>query len=624
MCGIVGYVGKRPAVDLLIQGLKRLEYRGYDSAGVALLKDDKIAVERSEGKLERVEKLLNGHADRYTDVVCGIGHTRWATHGKPTTQNAHPHRTGHVVLVHNGIIENYQEIKRELIARGHVPQSQTDSELFGFLVLEEMDRGLSLVEAVRKSFLRLHGQCSVVVMSEREPGVIVGVRNGSPMVVTEDPKGGMFLASDAQPLLALSRDVVFLEHGDVVVSDGKSIRYVELQSGKPVARKTTRLDWSVERLDKQGYAHYMLKEIFEQPTALIDTLNSMLERAKTEPFPLAAQPGVALLDKAREITLVACGTSWHAALVGKYWLEKIGGVRATVELASEFRYASPVLGPDSLVITISQSGETADILAVVNQLKARGVPSLGITNVRNSTLSREADAVFYTSAGPEIGVAATKTFSAQLMTLILMSGYLGRKRGEKPAQGASVQALFDSLLQIPSLFSDYVQADSALAKTIRETARSVKDMKGFFFIGRGTSFPLALEGALKLKEIAYVHAEGYAAGELKHGPIAMIEKEMAVVVIAPRDLWRDKTVSNLEEVKARGGRIIAVGDPLDGELKALADHWLPLPACVKDLDENLLPFLITPVLQLLSYELAVLHGTDVDQPRNLAKSVTVE
>jgi glucosamine--fructose-6-phosphate aminotransferase (isomerizing) len=619
MCGIVGYVGTRPAVDLLLQGLKRLEYRGYDSAGVALLKGVKIEIEKSEGKLERVEKLLNGHAARYTDVVCGIGHTRWATHGKPTTQNAHPHRTGHVVLVHNGIIENYQEIKKELIARGHVPQSQTDSELFGFLVLEEMEAGKSLVDAVRFSFLRLHGQCSVVVMSEREPGLIVGVRNGSPMVVTHDPQGGMFLASDAQPLLAVSRDVIFLEHGDVVVSDGKKTRFLSLESGQVVDRVATRLDWSVERLDKQGYAHYMLKEIFEQPTALIDTLNGMLDRARTEAFPLAAQPGVALLDKAREIVLVACGTSWHAALVGKYWLEKFGGLRATVELASEFRYASPVVGPDTLVITISQSGETADILAVVNQMKGKKVPTLGITNVRNCTLSREADAVFYTSAGPEIGVAATKTFSAQLMMMILMSGYLARKRGD-----AVAQPIFESLIQVPSFFTDYVQPDGALAREIQATARAVKDMKGFFFIGRGTSFPLALEGALKLKEIAYVHAEGYAAGELKHGPIAMIEKDMVVVVIAPRDLWRDKTVSNLEEVKARGGHIIAIGDPGDHELQALAEHWLPLPACVKDLDESLLPFLITPIVQLLSYELAVLHGTDVDQPRNLAKSVTVE
>ncbi|OFZ53521.1 MAG: hypothetical protein A2428_12800 [Bdellovibrionales bacterium RIFOXYC1_FULL_54_43] len=630
MCGIVGYVGKRPAVEILLAGLKRLEYRGYDSAGVAFFREEKIEIHKSEGKLENVEKLLNGRAPAYQDVCCGIGHTRWATHGKPTTQNAHPHRTGHVVLVHNGIIENYQEIKREIISKGYRPESETDSELFGFLVLEQMDRGASLMEAVRQSFARLQGACSVVIMSEREPNVVIGVRNGSPLVAAADPAGGTILASDAQPLLQFTRDVVFLEHGDIVLGTEKGLRFFELETGKPVARASSRLDWSVEKLDKQGFPHYMLKEIYEQPTALMDTLNGFLDRARTDSFPLAAsQPGVALLEKAREITLVACGSSWHAASLGKYWLEKWARVPVTVELASEYRYRDPVLGANALLIGISQSGETADTLAVIREARKQGIPTIGITNVRGSTLSREADATFFTFAGPEIGVAATKTFLAQMLGLLIFSGFLSLKRDGWHAGSLvsldSVSRLFEDMIRIPHLLSDFLGNGSSatgLAGVIRKIAAELASAKGFFFIGRGYSFPVALEGALKLKEIAYVHAEGYAAGELKHGPIAMIDREMVVVVLAPRDQWRDKTVSNLQEVKARGAIILGIGNASDEELIGLCDHWIELPS-VK-VDESLVPFFLTPVIQLLSYELALLHGTDVDKPRNLAKSVTVE
>jgi len=630
MCGIVGYVGARPAVEILLKGLSRLEYRGYDSAGVAVFRNGVIDVQKAQGKLENVAKLLEGTGEKaalYKDVTCGIGHTRWATHGKPTTQNAHPHRAGHVVLVHNGIIENYQEIKRDLIARGHVPQSETDSELFGFLVLEEMDAGKSLFEAVRSSFTKLEGQCSIVVMSEREPDTIIGVRNGSPMVAAQDPRGGVILASDGQPILEVTRDVVFLEHGDMIVGKKDGMEFFDLKTGKKVERKPTRLEWSLDKLDKAGFPHYMLKEIHEQPATIVDTLNAMLDRAHADAFPLAKQPAVGILEGARELTLIACGTSWHAAMVGKYWIEKFARIPVSVELASEFKYRDPVLGQGHVVIGVTQSGETADTLAAIRQVRSQGIKTLGITNVRGSSISREADAVFYTSAGPEIGVAATKTFTAQMLVLYLLAGYLGLKRhvGNNARMVQMIQKAFEDLIQLPHFLTTNLERDGEFSKNIAAAAKAVSGSKGFFFIGRGYQFPIALEGALKLKEIAYVHAEGYAGGELKHGPIAMIDKGMTVVVLAPHDSWRDKTVSNLEEVKARGATILGIGDSQDEKLKSLCDHWIPLSHdFTSKIDESLLPFVTTPALQMLSYELAVLKGTDVDKPRNLAKSVTVE
>jgi glucosamine--fructose-6-phosphate aminotransferase (isomerizing) len=618
MCGIVGYVGSRPAVDVVVGGLRRLEYRGYDSSGVAHFSGNRIEITKSEGKLQNVENLLRSVATAPA-ARCGIGHTRWATHGKPTTQNAHPHRTGHVVLVHNGIIENYQEIRGALVARGHNPVSETDSELFGFLVLEKMDAGKSMLDAVRESFLQVQGACSIVVMSEKEPGRIVGVRNGAPMVAAVDPQGGVILASDAQPILEYTRDVVFMEHGDLVIGTAAGMEFRELESGRPVSRSTTRLDWTPGALDKQGFDHYMLKEIHEQPASMVDTLNGVLDRARAESFPLAAQPAVELLSGARRITIVACGTAWHASMVGKYWLERWMRVPVTVELASEYRYRNPVIDPGMLVIGVSQSGETADTLAVIQELKRQGIATLAITNTRGSSLSREAQATVFTSAGPEIGVAATKTFTVQMLALLCFAAAIGKQRLD-PAGRAELETVFAQLVRMPHLLEDYLA--SALRPTVQSIAREIQRSRGFFFIGRGTSYPLALEGALKLKEIAYVHAEGYAAGELKHGPIAMIDGEMVVIVLAPTDAWREKTISNLEEVKARGARVIGVGHPGDEMLKKVSHHWIPLPAA--ELHESLLPFVLTPVIQLLSYELAVLKGTDIDKPRNLAKSVTVE
>ncbi len=625
MCGIVGYVGNRPAVEVLVRGLRRLEYRGYDSAGVAFFRDDHVEIHKAEGKLANVEGIL-AEIPHTADARCGIGHTRWATHGKPTTQNAHPHRTGHVVLVHNGIIENYQEIRRDLVARGHQPVSETDSELFGFLVLEQMEAGRALREAVTESFRHVAGACSVVVMSEKEPGAIVGVRNGSPLVAAVDPNGGVILASDAQPLMEYTREVYFLEHGDVVVGDEGGIGFFSLSDGTPVERASSVLDWSPAALDKQGFDHYMLKEIHEQPSAMVDTLNGLLDRASSESFPLAAQPAVQLLSAARQIIIVACGTAWHASLMGRYWLEKWAQVPVSVELASEFRYRDPVVDSSTLVIGVSQSGETADTLAVIQELRRKGVPTLAVTNTRGSTLSREAQAAVFTSAGPEIGVAATKTFTVQMLTLLCFAAHLAKVRAGagEGARKLSVEMdeIFSQLLRIPHLLSEYLDESGEMRKAVRAVARKLLPLKGFFFIGRGYCFPLALEAALKLKEIAYVHAEGYAAGELKHGPIAMIDQDIAVIVLAPTDTWREKTVSNLEEVKARGAQVLGIGSPEDESLQKVSHHWVPLPSV--SLHESLLPFVVTPVIQLLSYEIALLKGTDIDKPRNLAKSVTVE
>ena len=623
MCGIMGYSGKLPVVDVLIKGLKRLEYRGYDSAGVAYLENDQFTVRKSEGKIVNVEKLLAEGEGKNSHL--GIGHTRWATHGKPTTQNAHPHQTEHVVLVHNGIIENYQEIRKDIQGRGYNPKSETDSELFGFLVLDEMKKGAKFVDAVRSSFSKLEGQCSVVIMSEKEPGTLIGVRNGSPLVVGRDSEGGVVLASDAQPILEYTQDVFFLESGDMVICKDGGLEFSDFQTGEKIDRKETHLDWSAEELDKQGFPHYMLKEIHEQPNTLIDTLNGVMDRANTDPFPLAAQPGVEILENADEITLIAAGTSWHAASVGKYWIEKWAGIPVNVELASEFRYRTPVFRGNAVVVGVSQSGETADTLAVIAEMKKLGVATIGLTNVRGSTITREADAAFFTSAGPEIGVAATKTFMAQLGVLISWAGYLGIKK--KKLSSDEARKIFDQLIQLPHLLQRELETDGQLIASSKKIAKALQNKKGFFFIGRGYSYPLALEGALKLKEIAYVHAEGYAGGELKHGPIAMIDEGMVVVVLAPSDKWREKIVSNLQEVKARGAIILSIGSPSDEALREQSDYWMSMELPKnqgKGLDEALFPFLLAPAIQLLSYDIAVLKKTNVDQPRNLAKSVTVE
>jgi glucosamine--fructose-6-phosphate aminotransferase (isomerizing) len=628
MCGIIGYVGPRPVVPVLIEGLRRLEYRGYDSAGIAFFRGPIIEIKKSEGKLANVEKLVqatDGNARVAGMASCGLGHTRWATHGKPTTQNAHPHRTGSVVLVHNGIIENYQEIRDEIVAKGFQPASETDSELFGFLVLDALKSGKSFQESVRQSFLRLHGACSVVVMCEDRPGEVIGIRNGPPLVAAFDPQGGAMIASDAQALLPYTKDIFFIENGDMAVGTVGGLAFFHASSGDPLLRKAITVDWSADQIEKQGYAHYMLKEIHEQPQTLVDTLNSVLDRNQAQPFALAETPGAAILNSAESLVLSACGTSWHASLLGKYWLEQWAGISTQVELSSEYRYRLPVVPQGAVVVGTSQSGETADTLAVVQEARRQRIPALAVTNVRGSTLSREADAAFFTSAGPEIGVAATKTFLGQAWMFLLWAGHLARTR-----RRGDVTSFFDDLVKVPHVLSQHLADPSSTQQPWRQAIRAVAEntwkKRGFFFIGRGLNYPLALEGALKLKEIAYLHAEGYAAGELKHGPIAMIDENMVVVVIAPPDRWREKTVSNLQEVKARGGYIVGIGAETDRALKEMCDGWIGVPGLEPEsaIHESLFPFLIAPALQLLSYEIALKCGTDIDQPRNLAKSVTVE
>jgi len=625
MCGILGYVGERSALPVLISGLRRLEYRGYDSSGIAVFPENKskkpahIEIVKSEGKLENVERLLEAHQTLTAPSHCGIGHTRWATHGKPTTTNAHPHQVGPVVLVHNGIIENYQELKADIIAQGLKPTSETDSELFGFLVKANLDKGISFPESVRQSFKQIEGACSVVVMSETEPGMIIGVRNGSPLVVAKDPKGGVIYASDAQPILEYTNEVYFLENGDMAIGTASALKFVSLADGVEQKRESQKLDWRLDQIDKKGFSHYMLKEIHEQPAALVDTFNSLLDRSTETAFTLVKQPGREVLLDAKEIIFIACGTSWHAALLGKLYIERNARLSVQVELASEFRYRDPVIAPGTVIVGVSQSGETADTLAVIRDAKSKGIPTVAVTNVRGSTISREAGAVFYTSAGPEIGVAATKTFLTQVLTFLIWSGALAQSRN---LSNQNLNALFHEIVALPhSMMNLLDQASSPFLLGLANVAKSVQNAKGFFFIGRGFSYPIALEGALKLKEIAYVHAEGYAAGELKHGPIAMIDESMVVVVLAPLDGWRDKTVSNLEEVKARGARIVSIGTEGDQALERISDYFIPIP---KTQNEALLTFSLALAVQVLSYEIAKLKGTDIDKPRNLAKSVTVE
>jgi glucosamine--fructose-6-phosphate aminotransferase (isomerizing) len=618
MCGIIAYVGQSECTSFLIEGLRRLEYRGYDSAGIACYegKGSGFKVLKAEGKLENIERALKSTPLRGN---IGIGHTRWATHGKPNTINAHPHRAGATVLVHNGIIENYDAIRTELTERGYRMVSETDSELFGHLVEEQRKKGMSFEEAVRTAFLRLEGSCSVVVVNDEQPDTVVAIRNGTPLVVahvSKDKKGakavGCFVASDAQAILEHTNTVTFLENEDLVVckTDGFHIFPI----GQPISpkseikRKSVILDWTPASMDKAGFPHYMLKEIHEQPRAVLDTLDNLVDR---DTATLKFRPIEDMLRRANKIQLVACGTAWHAALVGKYILETEARIPVEVDLGSEYRYRKPIVTSDTLVIAISQSGETADTLAALREAKRLGAMTAAICNVRGSTLERESDFTLFTAAGPEIGVASTKAFTTQILTLILLgkSAAFIRNWHNRPVD-------LKSMSKIPHLIQGALDRAAAVDAMVSACIES----KGFLYIARGKFFPIALEGALKMKEISYVHAEGYPAGELKHGPIAMVEPSMTVVVVAPRDELYDKTISNLQEVKARGGKIVAIGAEGDSQLEALADHFLPYTFAGDWSD-----LLVTSVpMQLLAYRAAVLKGTDVDKPRNLAKSVTVE
>src|ERR1051326_8733075 len=609
MCGIVGYVGPREASDVLISALKRLEYRGYDSAGVAALDGDGIQVPRCVGKLGNLEKLLT-----QTPLAgsIGIGHTRWATHGRPSEENAHPHRAGRVVLIHNGIIENYLELRAELVKRGRKILSETDSEVIAHLIDEELRPGVSLVEATRRSVGRLHGSFSIVVMSETERDRLVAAKTATPIVIGLGENENL-IASDIPAILEYTRDMLFLEDGEIAEVTRDAVTLSDF-AGQPRRRDARRVTWDAVTAQKGGFKHFLLKEIHEQPQALIDTLRGRIRLESGDVHLAELEPIAERLERIERVTLTGCGTAWHATLVGKFFLNQLTRLPVEVDYASELRYRNPVLGERDLLVVVSQSGETADTLGAVEGAKRAGAATLAICNVVASSIARRADAVVYTHAGPEISVASTKAFTTQLAALLMLAVSLGRRLGrldDEPARSVLTQ-----LRNIPQL----IEQSLAVEQPVAQLARKYAQARDFLYLGRGINYPIALEGALKLKELSYIHAEGYPAGEMKHGPIALITEALPVVVMLPHDEVYAKTLSNLKEVESRGGKIIAVSDERSEELAAMASDLLVVPATPTLLS----PFVMTIPLQLLAYHVAVERGSDVDQPRNLAKSVTVE
>jgi glucosamine--fructose-6-phosphate aminotransferase (isomerizing) len=615
MCGIVGYVGDKDCAPILVEGLRRLEYRGYDSAGLAVHTGRGVEIVRAVGKLGQLAAALKGNPLRGST---GIGHTRWATHGRPSERNAHPHVSGPVAVVHNGIIENHATLRRELEARGVRFSSDTDTEIVAHLVAEALrpkDRWAhqpSLEEAVRAALTRLVGAFAVAVVSSELPDTIVVAKNDSPLVLGRGD-GAWLAASDIPAILAHARDITLLEDGEMATLSANGARITKLD-GTPVERAPKRVEWSIDEAEKHGFEHFMLKEIFEQPRALEATLRGRVTRGATD----VVFEGLGIDDAtARDIGrvyFVACGTSAHAAMVGRYWVEQLARVPSTVEIGSEVRYRDPVFTKNDLIVAVSQSGETADTLAAVKAARAQGARVIAVANVLDSAIPRASDGALYTHAGPEIGVASTKCFTTQLAALLMFAVWLGRRRGALSAQDAG--AILDALQRTPGQIRELV----AEAPRIARVATTIASARDVLFLGRGTQFPIALEGALKLKEVSYVHAEGYAAGEMKHGPIALIDADLPVVVICPKDRNHEKTLSNVQEVRAREGRILAVATQGDRDVAALAESVFDLP----EAHEAVLPLLTVVPLQLLSYYAAVQRGKDVDQPRNLAKTVTVE
>jgi len=611
MCGIVGYIGDKNASDILIDGLRKLEYRGYDSAGVAILDKNEMRVVRAEGKLKNLEEKL---AKEPAPGSVGIGHTRWATHGKPSEANAHPHRAGPVIVVHNGIIENHAKLREYLTGKGHTMKSETDTEIVAQLLQQRLFDGLSMREAFQKVLSEIEGSYALVVLNQTEPDRIYVARKGSPLVVGLGEQETL-VASDVPALLAHTRKVLFLEDSDrgVVTRAGAEIWEA---SGKVVTRTARTITWNQAMAEKGGYKHFMLKEIFEQPRCVTDTLAGRL----------SPDGGKVMLDgveklfsgeaakRWRSVSIVACGTSYHAGMVGKYWIEEFARMPVQVDLASEFRYRNPILDENSLVIVISQSGETADTLAALQEAKARGATVLAICNVVDASIPRAAHETLYTRAGPEIGVASTKAFTTQLLALLILALQWGDALGR--LSPSLLREAVSALVHLPDQMEHVLKRQSH----IENVARSYAESRGVLFFARGVNYPVALEGALKLKEISYIHADGYAAGEMKHGPIALIDSKMPVVVLAPGDKTRDKVMSNLEEARARGAQLIGIGSAGDLELQSKCRDFISIP----DAPWYLNPILLTIPLQLLAYHIADHKGTDVDQPRNLAKSVTVE
>ena len=610
MCGIVGYVGHRDCLSILMEGLKRLEYRGYDSAGVAIQNNGSLGVLKAAGKIRVLESRLNGHDSRGTT---GIAHTRWATHGEPNDVNAHPHTdcTGRLALVHNGIIENFRALKSALTAEGHVFTTDTDTEVLAHLIEKHMKRGLKLEKAVGAALRVVEGTYGIAVVSADEPGVVVGARNGSPLVVGV-ADGEYFLASDVAPIVEHTRQVIYLDDGEMVTLTPDGLRTATI-SHRPIDKQVHEVDWDLAQIEKGGFDHYMLKEIHEQPESVRNALRGRLLLGDGT----ARLSGLHMTnDEMREIKraiILACGTSWHAGLIGEYMLEEHARIPVEVEYASEFRYRNPIVEEGTAVLVISQSGETADTLAAMREAARKGARTYGVVNVVGSTIARESDAGVYIHAGPEIGVASTKAFTSQVTVLALITLALGRQREMSLETGIEMA---HALSAIPGKIEKIV----AGSDEVRRIAEEYVHHNNFLYLGRGYNFPVALEGALKLKEISYIHAEGYPAAEMKHGPIALIDDRMPVVFICTRDAAYDKVMNNMMEVRARRGRIIAIATEGDDEVKRFADHVLYVPHTVACLQ----PLLSVVPLQLLAYHMAVLRDCDVDQPRNLAKSVTVE
>ncbi len=608
MCGIVGYVGPREAAAILMEGLRRMEYRGYDSAGIAVLDGEVLDIRKAAGKLSVLAGELGNDAPHGT---LGIGHTRWATHGAPTTPNAHPHtdRTGRIALIHNGIIENAPAIRKALVARGHEFDSETDTEVLAHLVGELYEGNLE--EAVAAALRDVVGAYGICVISADEPGTLVAARNGSPIIlgIGDDE---YLVASDQSAIVEHTRSVVYLDNGEMAIlsRDGYRVRTL---TARRVDKPVNQIEWDIETIERGGFEHFMLKEIFEQPESIENTMRGHLLEETGNVRVYGLKLGDDEIKKIKRIIITACGTSWHSGLIGKYMLEELARVPTEVEYASEFRYRNPIVDEDTLVIAISQSGETADTLAALQEAKRRGARSIGLVNVVGSTIAREVDGGLYLRCGPEIGVASTKAFTSQVVALALVTLRFARLKQMSLLDG---QRYVAALAKLPEQIREIL----ARADEVKVLAERFADATNALYLGRGVNFPVALEGALKLKEISYVHAEGYPAAEMKHGPIALIDENMPVVVVAPRDAVYGKIVSNVQEVRARGGRVIAIVNPNEEEISALAEATFIVPETL----DLLSPILTVIPLQLFSYYVALLRGTNVDQPRNLAKSVTVE
>jgi glutamine---fructose-6-phosphate transaminase (isomerizing) len=612
MCGIVGYVGEKQSAPILVAGLKRLEYRGYDSAGLAILDaTGKIQVLRATGKLRNLEGKVK---DEPLSGTTGIGHTRWATHGRPSDENAHPHSFGGVSVVHNGIIENHLALKAELKKAGHVFSSETDSEVFAHLIAAQLKNGTDLPAAVRGAIAKVKGTYALVVIAEKEPARIVATKDSQPMVLGIS-QGQSFVASDIPALLEHTRDVVFMEDGDLAILTAQGIEQFD-HAGKSISRPVKQIDWTATMAEKGGHKHFMHKEIHEQPRALADTLRGRILRSEGDVHFEGWNFTPEQVRGLTKITILACGTSYHSGMAGKWMIESLTRIPVEVELASEFRYRDPIVEKTHLAIAISQSGETLDTLAALKEAKARGARSMTICNVIGSAMTREAELTVLTNAGPEIGVASTKAFTTQLVVLYLLGIKLGRLNGKLSVEQA--QEHLTHLTELPALVETCLRTEEA----VKKVARIYQQSQDFLFLGRGPMHPVALEGALKLKEISYIHAEGHAGGEMKHGPIALIDEKLPVVFIAPRlpKISYEKIVGNIEEVRARGGQVIAVVEEGDEHVQSLAMHVITIPASTA----LLAPVVATVPLQMLAYHVADLRGNDVDQPRNLAKSVTVE